>query len=134
VDPTSLDRPLKTFARARLDARQNDAGGAVRRLDSLLEQHPGHGLVDGALVLKGDLLREAGRADSAASAYLRLGDRQPESPLADRSLFQAADLYIHRLRQPERGIELLTRLLNEYPGSPFQQAARDRIRRLRREA
>lgn len=129
--PDSLDRALRTFADARLAARQHRYERAHARLDTLLARFSEHTLADEALAEKGDLYRREGRPTEAAEAFRTLAEEQPNSPLADRSLFAAARLYELRLGRPDRATELYTRLLDRYPGSPFVPRARVRIRALR---
>lgn len=129
--PDSLDRPLRSYARARLADRQHRYEDAEARLDSLLATYPNHSLVDEALFLKGEVLSRTGASERAARTYESLAEDHRTSPLADRSLRAAARLYERRLDRPDRAVELYGRLLDRYPGSPYRQEVRERIRGLR---
>jgi outer membrane protein assembly factor BamD (BamD/ComL family) len=57
----------------------------------------------------------------------------PRSPLADRSLFQAAQLQEQALNDPSGALNTYTRLLEEYPSSLLAAEARERIRALQQD-
>ena len=128
--PDSLNTPLRQFAEARLEHRQRRFQQALTTLDSLLATQGQHPLNDEARFLRAAVLRDQGRADSAEAAFAELPLLFPQSPLADRSLFEAARLQEDALGQPESALATYTRILEEYPSSLLAPRARERIRAL----
>lgn len=128
--PDSLNVPLQQFAKARLEHRQRRFQRALSTLDSLLAAHAQHPLNDEARFLRASVLRDQGRADSAEAAFAELPLLFPQSPLADRSLFEAARLQEEALGQPESALATYTKLLEAYPSSLLASRARERIRAL----
>src|SRR5690606_8375551 len=104
---------------------------ALETLDELLQQYGQHSLADDARFLRAASLQESGRTEEALAAYGELPLIHPDSPLADRSLFEAAQLQWRALGDSEAALETYTRLLTEYPGSLLVPEARQQIRRLR---
>ena len=73
----------------------------------------------------------AGRAEEALAAFGELPLIHPQSPLADRSLFQAAEIQEQDLNNPEGALTTYTQILTHYPGSMLLPEVRFRIRALR---
>lgn len=131
--PDSLDAPLRLFAKARLKDAQHQPAAALSVLDSLLGAHGRHSLADEARFLRAHMLQESGEAETAATAYAELVLAHPRSPLADRSLFAAAQLQEKALGDTEAALQTYMRLLKDYPGSLFVDEVRARVRALRDE-
>lgn len=129
--PDSLNTPLHLYADAALKKRQRRPADALETLDELLQQYGQHSLADDARFLRAASLQESGRTEEALAAYGELPLIHPDSPLADRSLFEAAQLQWRALGDSEAALETYTRLLTEYPGSLLVPEARQQIRRLR---
>ena len=128
--PDSLNAPLRQFAEARLEHRQRRFQQALTTLDTLLTAHSQHPLNDEARFLRASVLRDQGRADSAEAVFAELPLLFPQSPLADRSLFEAARLQEEALGQPESALATYAKLLEDYPSSLLAARARERIRAL----
>lgn len=129
--PDSLSLPLQRYAQARLLQRQRQPSRALDSLDALLADYGNHPLADDSRFLRASTLDDAGRPNEAVAAFLELPLIHPQSPLADRSLYQAARLQEHVLNEPERALDTYTRLLTDYAGSMLIPDARARIRVLR---
>jgi tetratricopeptide (TPR) repeat protein len=129
--PDSLNTPLQLYAEASLTQRQRQPAVAVQLADSLLGSYGRHPLADEARFIRAQSLRAAGRTDAALAAFQELPLIHPQSPFADRSLFEAAALQAHALGAIEDAIETYTTLLTDYPGSLLAPDARTAIRRLR---
>ncbi|MFQ5568582.1 MAG: tetratricopeptide repeat protein [Rhodothermales bacterium] len=129
--PDSLSTPLKHYAEAALLHRQRRSKEVVRHLDALLEQFGTHPLADDARFLRASALREAGRTEEALAAFGELPLIHPNTHLADRSLFMAAEIQELDLHNREGAIETYTRILTEYPGSLLVPEVRLRVRLLR---
>jgi len=131
--PDSLNTPLRQFASAKLLERRHQLPEAISTLDDLLQQSDNHPLDDDARFLRANLLRKIGRVPEALAAMLELPQIHPDSFLADRSLFAAAEIQERELNDRSAAIATYTRLLVEYPGSLLIPEARARIRQLRGE-
>lgn len=129
--PDSLDVPLRQFARAMLYDEQRRPQAALDTLDTMLAEHARHALADDARFLRANVLRKLGRSLEAHDAFAELPLMHPQSFLADRSLFAAAEIQEHELGNNEAAVELYSKLLSTYPGSLLAPEARARIRTLR---
>ena len=129
--PDSLDTPLRQYARASLMLRQRRVNEVVQLMDELLAEFGFHPLADDARFLRATAIREAGRAEEALAAFGELPLIHPQSPLADRSLFQAAEIQEQDLNDPEGALTTYTQILTHYPGSMLLPEVRFRIRALR---
>lgn len=132
--PDSLNAPLVHYAEAALQIRQRRPTEALGTLDALIQEFGQHSLADDARFLRAEALEEAGRTEEALSAFGELPLIHPDSPLADRALFQAAHLQWRALGDIDAALETYTRLLTQYPGSLLVPDARQQIRRLRGDA
>lgn len=129
--PDSLNTPLTAYAVAVLQQRQRQPNQVIQTLDAWLEQYAQHPLADDALFLRAQALHETGRTDEALAAFGELPLTHPRSPLADRSLFQAAEILAFEREEPDEALTLYTKLLTTYPGSLLIPQVRLRIRTLR---
>jgi len=128
--PDSLDTPLRVFGEASLLLRQRRSAEVVKHMDELLDVGA-HPLADDARFLRAQALRESRRYEEAFSAFGELPLIHPDSPLADRSLFQAAEIQELELSDREGALETYTQILTHYPGSLLMPEIRLRIRALR---
>ncbi len=135
--PDSLAPDLARYAHSALLLRQGRAAEAVDSLGALvasLEAQPDARLLDDARALRAEAFREAGRPAEAAAAYEALAAAQPDSYLADRALFELAELQQHALNQAPAAQATLERLLGAYPGSLLVPEATRRLHLLRGDA
>ncbi|MDX1548447.1 MAG: tetratricopeptide repeat protein, partial [Rhodothermales bacterium] len=107
--PDSLDAALRGFAEAGLLHRQRRAEAAVDRLDALLDAFAQHPIADDARFLRARALREAGRTEDALAAFGEIPLIHPQSFLADRSLFLAAEIQERDLGLPDDALATYTR-------------------------
>jgi len=131
LGPDSLNTPLRQFGEASLMLRQRRVNEVVQRMDELLADFGFHPLADDARFLRATAMREAGRAEEALAAFGELPLIHPESPLADRSLFQVAEIQEQDLNDPDGAMVTYTQILTHYPGSLLLPEVRLRIRALR---
>ena len=129
--PDSLDTALRKYAEASLMLRQRRVKEVVQRMDELLAEFGFHPLADDARFLRATAIRAAGRAEEALAAFGELPLIHPNSPLADRSLFQAAEIQEQELNDPDGAVTTYTQILTHYPGSLLLPEVRLRIRALR---
>lgn len=128
--PDSLDTPLRHYATARLEHRQRAFNPSLATIDTLLTTYGDHPLADEARFLRARVLRDQGRPEAALTAFTELPQLFPQSPLADRSLYQAAQLQEQSLDQRGAALDTYTQLLERYPSSLLADKARARIRAL----
>ncbi len=88
-------------------------------------------LADDALYAKGLSEQEMGEQEQALETMLLIVSKYPDGTAADRALYQAAGLAETLSSDPQRAIDLYTRLLSEYPRSTWVNPARAKIRALR---
>lgn len=129
--PDSLNTPLKAYAVAALQQRQRQPDQVIQTLDAWLDSYGQHPLADDARFLRAQAFQEAGRTDDALAAFGELPLIHPRSPLADRSLFQAAEILAFEREEPDEALNLYTKILTTYPGSLLIPEVRLRIRTLR---
>lgn len=132
--PDSLHTPLRTYASAKLAARQGDNDQALELLEGLLAEFGSHRIADEARFARAEALRQQGQFEEAYSAFAEIPLFHPQSHLADRSLYAAASIQHRNFDDKPAAIGTLTRLLTEYPGSLLASDARTLIRRLRGDA
>lgn len=132
--PDSLNLPLHRFAEAELDLRRHNFDEALATIDDLLRTYGRHQIADEARFARASIFEAMASYQDAWSAFAELPQMHPESHLADRSLYRAAAIQEHALSDVPGAVQTLTRLLRDYPGSVYAQAARERIRRLRGDA
>jgi tetratricopeptide (TPR) repeat protein len=132
--PDSLNTPLRQYAQLRLLRRQQKLNQALAQADSMLQQYGRHALADETRFLRATVLERQRRAEAAATAFTEVAMMHRQSPLADRGLFRAAQLYDTTLRDTAQATKLYNRLLERYPNSLLASEVRTRIRELRTES
>ena len=123
---------------ARIAREAGDARGAIEWIDRLLFWKEECWFFNGSFYsayfddaqrLKAELLRdELDDPAGAAAAFLEL-EGFTDSVQRDDGLFEAAELFLGRLGESERGCALLRELLEEYPDSNRRRAAEERLGR-----
>ena len=122
---------MNLFAKAKLLERQHHYQSAWAKLDSLIHAFPQHTIVDEAQYAQAGVLRALGRYAEAILAYQTVQKTYATTYLADRALFQIAEIQDQNLQDKTAAIEAYTDLLLKYPGSLLIPEARSRIRKLR---
>lgn len=129
--PDSLNTALRLFAEARLRFRQRRLDEATDLLRRLTQESGMHALDDDADFLRARILVERGEFVEAVALLGEIPLKYPNSFLADRSLFEAARIHEENLEDPDRALELYSRLIVDHPGSLLVSDARARIRAIR---
>lgn len=129
--PDSSNTALRTFGRLLLANRQHRVAEALALADSMLARFGNHPIADDVRYVQAGMLRELGDSEGAWTAFAQLPLLHPQSPLVDRSLFQAAQILERDLANASEAIKYYTRLITDYPGSVYAADARTRIRLLR---
>lgn len=80
-----------------------------------------------ALSVKAKTLWEGGQYADAARNFVTLAEIYPDDPLAEESLFWAANLYQHFLSDPAQATRFYQHLLVQYPGSGRNAEVRENL-------
>ena len=73
------------------------------------------------------LFAKTGQYDEAVNRWLAFPEKMPDSPLTDRALLSAADLYF-QMGEEEKAVMVYKQLIIRYPKSIYVQDARKKIR------
>lgn len=125
---------LLIYSKADLLLFQNKDEEALKTLDTLLKELPGHSLSDEVLMKKAEIMKKKGRFEEQASFLQTIIEKYATDILADDAYFMLADLYEKKLLNKEKAMNLYQELLVKFPGSSFGVEARKRYRSLRGDA
>jgi tetratricopeptide (TPR) repeat protein len=114
------------FIKAEWYLRQRKIGDAIRELDFLVQLDSSSTIVPLANLRQGLLHYQLKDFDKALSLALSLDG----SPLADRGIILAGQIYESKLLDPEKALEQYMRILDEFPTSIFSEPIRYHIRSL----
>ncbi|MEO6883237.1 MAG: tetratricopeptide repeat protein [Bacteroidia bacterium] len=133
-DNTAIDTntvPLLMFAQADLLAYQNKDDAAIQKLDSITTLFPNHSLTGDIYYKKFEIRNKEGKYEEAATFLQTILDNFPQGVLADKALFNLAELNEEKLNDTEKAKKLYEQLLTDYPGSLYATDAREHFRKLR---
>ncbi|MBP6446155.1 MAG: tetratricopeptide repeat protein [Saprospiraceae bacterium] len=122
---------LQMFAQADLLAFQNKYTEALQKLDSIIIIFPEHSLEDDILYTKAQIFRKLRKTDDMITMYQTIIDKFPDDIRADNALFELAEIYETKLKDPEKAKPLYEKIFVDYSGSTFAAEARQRFRILR---
>lgn len=131
VDYDSSYAPLSIYARADLLLFQNKTADALLLFDSLLNEFPGHLIVDDVLYKKAGIylkLNDYSKADSLLKTVL---EKYSYSVIADDALFKRAWLQENVFKNRDEAMKLYQEVLQNYPASTLTVEARKKYRQLR---
>ncbi|NUO18242.1 tetratricopeptide repeat protein [bacterium] len=108
---------------ARIKFDKGDYSGALMDFEACLKSYsPDEATAQGAMAGVASALEATGRLDEAASKYMEVAGKYPESAYAPEALTQASRLYV-KLNQNDKALEALDRIIRDYPESQgFQKA------------
>jgi tetratricopeptide (TPR) repeat protein len=129
-----FDAALQHYASGRLMLLQHNWEKGISDMDAAVAAGRESSLADDALIYKAQAQEAMGASRDAVTTLLGLVSSYADGTEADRALFHAAELEETALNDRAKATELYTRLLTEYPASPFINRARQRIRALRGES
>jgi tetratricopeptide (TPR) repeat protein len=127
----SVRVPLQFFAKADLEAYQNNPTKALETLDTLLSFYPTHAIVDEVLFKQAQIYIKLGQFDKALTRLERIYTDFGTEILADDALFLAADLQEKVFARNKEAMDLYEKILTDHNSSLFTAEARKRFRRLR---
>ena len=114
------------FIKAEWYLRQRKIGDAIKEFQYLAEEMPGAKIIPLANLRKGLLHYRLKEYDKALVLALALDG----TPLADRGIILAGQLYETKILDMEKAMEQYMRILDEFPGSIFSEPIRYHIRTL----
>lgn len=79
------------------------------------------------LSVKAKALWEKGNHDDAARTFITLSELYPESPLAEESLFWAANLYQYFIKDQDQAIRYYRQMLVQYPNGNLTAETRENL-------
>lgn len=126
-----IEAPLAMYSRADLLLNQHNDTAAIQTLDNLIAKFSNHSLVDESLFLKAKIYTKANNWTQAALNYQKIVDNYAFDVLADKAMFNLANIYQYKLKDKEKAMELYKKLLQDYQGSLYIVEARKRFRELR---
>lgn len=127
----SVRAPLQFFAKADLEAYQNNPQKALQTLNDLLGFYPTHPIVDEVLYKQAQIYIKLGEFDKALTSLEKVYTQYGTEILADDALFLAADIQEKVFAKPQEAMALYEKILTEHASSLYAAEARKRFRRLR---
>jgi tetratricopeptide (TPR) repeat protein len=131
IEEDSSTVELSMYADADLLVYRNKLEDALKVLDTLEKDHPGHSIQDDVLYLKAGIQMKEGHFDRAAELYQGIIKDYPLGLLGDDATFNLASLYESQLNDKTKAMQYYENLLTIYPGSLYVVEARKRFRALR---
>jgi tetratricopeptide (TPR) repeat protein len=122
---------LMLFSKADLLTYRNKTDLAMQTLDTLLNNFPGHTLVDDAWFKQAQIMDIRRNWIAEDSLYQKIISNDSTSVIADDALFRRAELHDKKLANKSKAMELYQDLLIKYPGSLYVVEARKRYRTMR---
>lgn len=127
----SVRVPLQFFAKADLEAYQNNSTKALETLDTLLSFYPTHPIVDEVYYKQAQIYIKQGSFEKALSKLEKIYTDFGEETLADDALFLAADIQEKVFARLPEAMALYEKILTDHNSSLYTAEARKRFRRLR---
>ncbi|MDW3196968.1 MAG: tetratricopeptide repeat protein [Cytophagales bacterium] len=125
------DFVMKKFADTELLLFQNKNEEAIASFKELIDQNPGHSIVDESYWSLAKIYRELGQFDQSVEYLEKLLQEYGYDILADDAAFAKAEILERNMGKTEDAQELYRTFLTEYPGSMYAAEARKRFRQLR---
>ena len=130
----STETAMALYADADLLVFQNQFEEAFAKLDTLVQDFPGHELEDDVFYLKARIYQKKRDYLQAADMLQRIVDGYSDGIRADNALYQLGQLYENQLDDPEKAKAYYETLFIDYSNSTFAVEARKRYRVLRGDA
>jgi len=127
----STEKALQTYANAELHLKQHNDSLALITLDSVLQFHKTHSLVDEVYFRKAEIYEKSGNFEKAVELYQKVATDFKFDILADNALFKLGSIYQFHLNDKDKAMEAYQTLLMSYQGSLYVVEARKRYRTLR---
>ena len=127
----TTDAIMEEYAAIDLLLYQNRNAEAKERLETFLNNHPFHSLIDEVYWLLADLELAAGNYENSITYLDEILAEFPQDILGDDAFFLKAEITEKYLDQTQKASDLYRDFLTSYPGSMYVAEARKRFRKLR---
>lgn len=127
----SLQAPLKQYAKADFLKFKTNNLEAISALDTLIQNHPTHAIVDQALMLQASIFEAMGDYYEAEQNYLTIEESYANEILIDDAYFALAELYRTQLKLKQKAQEYYEKIIFNHQDSIHFVASKKQYRILR---
>lgn len=127
----SLQSPLTHYAKAAFLNFQHKKREAISVLDTLIQKHPTHAIIDQALMFQATILESLGNYEQAAQNYLLIEKSFSNEILIDDAYFALAELYRTHLKLNQKAQEYYEKIIFNHQDSIHFVASKKQYRKLR---
>ncbi len=127
----STDQAMQAYAQVELDLFQNKYELALKQLEIMSLQYPGHSLTDEILWLRANILLELGEFQQAIDLLSQVVQDFEYDILSDDAYFLMGSIYEDQLQDTDEAMRIYNDFLIRFPGSIYSAEARKRYRALR---
>jgi len=125
--------PVQLYANADLMLQQNKHDMALALLDSLEKEYPFHSIADEVLFKKAEIHESLQNWEKAIELYDVIVQSYAHDILADDASFRIANLYEYKLNDKNKASDYYKKILFEFQGSLYDDAARKKFRSIQAE-
>ncbi len=127
----STDQAMQAYAKIELDLFQNKYDVALIKLETMMDQYPGHSLTDEILWLRANILLELGEFQNANDLLFQIVQDFEYDILSDDAYFLMGTINEDQLQDHNQAMKIYNDFLIRFPGSIYSSEARKRYRVLR---
>ncbi len=127
----STDQAMQAYAKIELDLFQNKYDVALIKLETMMDQYPGHSLTDEILWLRANIFLELGEFQNANDLLSQIVQDFEYDILSDDAYFLMGTIYEDQLQDNNQAMKIYNDFLIRFPGSIYSSEARKRYRVLR---
>ncbi len=127
----TTDQAMQAYANIELDLFQNKYDVALIKLETMMDQYPGHSLTDEILWLQANILLELGEFQKAVNLLSQVVQDFEYDILSDDAYFLMGTIYEEQLQNDSQAMLIYNDFLVRFPGSIYSSDARKRYRALR---
>lgn len=127
----SITTTMEEYSKAELLALQNKNDEALKTLDNILKEYPGHALTDNIYFKKAQIYLGKNNYEKAVEMLNAILLNHKEDILADNAAFMLGDIYENYLNDKEKAMNYYKLIITDYAGSVLLVEARKRYRLLR---
>ncbi len=127
----SLMVAMKTFSRADLLIFQNKNDKALLTLDTIIDNHKAHQIIDETYLKKAEIYEKEKMYNEALQYLKKIITERNWDILADVAVYKIALIYDEKLQQKDEAAEFYKKLMLEYPDSIYVTDSRRRFREIR---
>lgn len=129
----TTDQHLKEYAAADFHYFKNEKEQALQKLENLRNKlSEDHSLQDDIIYLEAKIHADNQDYDIALEKYQQIVDFYPDGIWADNALFEMGNIYLNKLLQPQKAMEVFEKLFMDFSNSILAVDARKNFRELRK--